>query len=123
MNITIVVIATGAALLLSLLACATALDVSRKMNHALDKLATAALKISELKSFVNQIDDSNGQSLHLMGKRLQELEDKFKEFKTDYGEAALEEMREAAKAEKAWADGVTGIMSYGARFQGRGDNK
>ena len=90
------------------------------LYHEVDKLLhqviNAAMKIAELEDRIDNVDDSTGIAIH-------ELSQKFENFNTLYGEAAIEEKREAARAEKAWADGVNSIMSYGTQLHGRGDSK
>lgn len=88
----------------------------KKADDQQGQIINLALKVKELEDTVNRVDESTGMSLHELGLQ-------FETFKNLYGEAAIEEKREAAKAEKAWADGINSIMSYGARFQDRGDTK
>lgn len=102
---------------LCLMICALAVPVAllwKKADNQQGQIINLALKVRELEDTVTRVDESTGTALHELG-----LE--FETFKTLYGEAAIEEKREAAKAEKAWADGINSIMSYGARFQDRGD--
>lgn len=88
----------------------------KKADDQQGQIINLALKVKELEDTVNRVDESTGMSLHELGLQ-------FETFKNLYGDAAIEEKREAAKAEKAWADGINSIMSYGARFQDRGDTK
>ena len=87
-----------------------------RQNRAFDQLARLAAGLIENDKKIDAIDESTGADIF-------KLRQEFTEFKTDYGEAAIEQMREAARSEKAWADGVNSIMSYGARFQGGGKAK
>lgn len=87
--------------------------LERRINHLFEQNARLAANQIEIDKKVDGIDMSTGIDIHALRKE-------FDEFKTDYGEAAIEQMRQAARSEKAWADGVNSIMSYGARFQGGG---
>ena len=75
-----------------------------------------ALSIADVRDTVNRVDSSTGSEIF-------QLRKEFEAFKDDYGDAAIEEMRESAKREKAWAEGLDSIMSYGAALQGRGDTR
>lgn len=79
-----------------------------------NRVNTLAMRIADLDTRVNDIDDSTGIAIH-------ELDLKIETFNKLYGEAVIEEKREAARAEKAWADGVNNIMSFGAGLHERGD--
>lgn len=94
--------------------CALLGYTMRRLHKAEVHIINMSMKLAEVEDLANRVDSSTGTSLH-------ELTRKFDEFNTLYGEAAIEEMREAAKAQKTWADGLNNVMSYGARFQGRGD--
>lgn len=87
-----------------------------RQNKAFDQIAKVVAGLIENDKKIDAIDESTGADIF-------KLRQEFTEFKTDYGEAAIEQMREAARSEKAWADGVNSIMSYGARFQGGGKAK
>ena len=87
-----------------------------RINLLFEQNARLAANQIELEKKIDAIDESTGADIY-------KLRQEFTEFKTDYGEAAIEQMREAARSEKAWADGVNSIMSYGARFQGGGKAK
>lgn len=87
--------------------------LERRINLAFDQNARLAASLIELEKKIDTIDESTGADIF-------KLRQEFNEFKTDYGEAAVEQLRQAAKSEKAWADGVNSIMSYGARYQGGG---
>lgn len=84
-----------------------------RQNRAFDQIAKVVTSLIENDRKLDAIDESTGADIF-------KLRQEFNEFKTDYGEAAIEQMRQAARSEKAWADGVNSIMSYGARFQGGG---
>ena len=101
-----------------------------KMDRLETKIINLALKLNETNDMIQRMDDANGIALHEIRKIVKDTETKlheqgleFETFKNLYGEAAVEELRQAAKAEKAWAEGLNGIMSYGAALQGRGDKK
>ncbi len=87
-----------------------------RQNKAFDQMARLAAGLIENDKKIDAVDQSTGADIY-------QLRKDFEQFKTDYGEAAIEQMREAARSEKAWADGVNSIMSYGARFQGGGNAK
>lgn len=89
--------------------------LEKRINLAFDQNARLAANQIELEKKIDAIDESTGADIF-------KLRQEFDEFKTDYGEAAVDEMRQAAKREKAWADGITSIMSYGARYQGGGNS-
>ena len=90
------------------------------LNRELIKLryqqVNMALKVKEVDDIISRVDDSTGRAIH-------DLQEQFREFNTAYGEAAIEEKRAAAKAEKAWADGVNNIMNYSPGLHGRGEIK
>ena len=88
----------------------------RELEKLKHQVIHIALNVNEVSDRVNRVDDTTGKAIF-------DLTQKFNEFNKLYGEAAIEEKREAAKAEKAWAEGISNIMSFGARFQGRGDDK
>ena len=90
--------------------------LEKRVNHAFDQNAKMVALLIELEKKIDSIDQSTGADVH-------QLRTEFNMFKADYGDAAIEEMRQAAKREKAWADGISEIMSYGARYQGRGDTE
>ena len=87
-----------------------------RQNKAFDQIARTVAGLIENDKKIDAVDQSTGADIY-------QLRKDFEQFKTDYGEAAIEQMREAARSEKAWADGVNSIMSYGARFQGGGNAK
>ena len=58
-----------------------------------------------------------GKTFRTQEERLEYL---IEAFKDDYGDAAIEEMRESARREKAWADGIDNIMSFGPNVYGSG---
>ena len=80
-----------------------------------DMLINVAMKVTDLEDRVDQVDDSTGIAIHELGLKIET-------FNKLYGEAVIEETREAARAEKAWADGVNNIMSFGTALHGRGDS-
>ena len=85
-----------------------------RQNKAFDQIARVVTALIENDKKIDAINESTGADVFLLRKE-------FEEFKVDYGEAAVEQMRQAARSEKAWADGVNSIMSYGARLQERGN--
>ena len=84
-----------------------------RQDKCFGQMARLAANFIELEKKIDAIDESTGADIFSLRKD-------FIDFKTDYGEAAIEEMRQAARREKAWADGVNSIMSYGAELQERG---
>ena len=86
-----------------------------KQNKFIDMITKLALKVAELEDTIHHIDESTGVELH-------QLRDELRRYQQLYGEAAVEAERETARAQKAWADGINGIMSYGANFQNRSDS-
>ena len=88
--------------------------LEKRINLLFEQNARLAANQIELEKKMDAIDESTGADIF-------KLRQEFTDFKTDYGEAAIEQMRQAARSEKAWADGVNSIMSYGARFQGGGN--
>lgn len=89
--------------------------LTRKFSEILDRLSFLALRVKEVEDLANRVDESTGAILHNFQKE-------FNDFKEEYGEAAIEEMKEGAKAQKAWAEGLNNIMSFGADLHGRGDS-
>lgn len=102
------------AILVVALAGVMAYTVTRE-NELIGRLSKLALTVAKLEETMKAVDESTGRDVYLLRKE-------FETFKDDYGDAAVEEMRQHAKREKAWADGIDSIMSYGARYQGRGDS-
>jgi len=88
--------------------------LEKKIIHLFEQNARLAANQIEIEKKIDAVDESTGADIY-------QLRTEFHEFKTDYGEAAIDEMRQAAKREKAWADGISSIMSYGARYQGGGN--
>ena len=84
------------------------------IHKLIDRVANLAMKVRELEETIDEVDKSTGADIHRLAK---DLED----FRADYGDAAIEEMKESAKAQKAWADGLNNIMSYGASLHGGGN--
>lgn len=87
----------------------------KKQKETAERLIKLAMKVAELDVTINRVDESTGTEIH-------NIREEIDAFNRMYGEAAIEEKRQAAKAEKAWADGLNSIMSYGASHYGRGDN-
>lgn len=107
------------AICIVVLICVLSFELNRlekRINLLFEQNARLAANQIELEKKMDAIDESTGADIF-------KLRQEFTDFKTDYGEAAIEQMREAARSEKAWADGVNSIMSYGARFQGGGKAK
>lgn len=90
--------------------------LSKRLAKAEKQIINLALRVTDIGDLANKVDRSTGTALY-------ELKKEFKEFKADYGDAAIEEMKESAKAQKAFADGLGSIMNYGANLYGRGDAK
>ena len=95
--------------------------MTRKYSRILNRLGFLALKVKDVEQLANRVDESTGASLHTFQGDLNDFRKEFTEFKEEYGDAAVEEMKESAKAQKAWADGLNNIMSFGADLHGRGD--
>ena len=96
--------------------------LTRKFSEILDRLSFLALRVKEVEDLANRVDESTGAMLHTFQGNINDLHKQFEEFKTEYGDAAVEEMKESAKAQKAWSDGLNNIMSFGADLYGRGDS-
>lgn len=107
-------------LVVGLFACVVTL--TRKYSKVLDRLSFLALKVKEAEDLANRVDESTGAMLHTFQGNINDLHKQFKEFKTEYGDAAVEEMKESARAQKAFADGLNDVMSFGANLYGRGDS-
>jgi hypothetical protein len=97
-------------------------NLTMKYNKVLDRLSFLALRVKEVEDLTNRVDESTGASLRIFQGSLNDLHKQFAAFKTEYGDAAVEEMKESAKAQKAWSDGLNNIMSFGADLYGRGDS-
>ena len=89
--------------------------LTNKYQKTLDCLTHMSLRVHEVEDLANRVDESTGAILHNFQKE-------FNDFKEEYGDAAIEEMKESAKAQKAWAEGLNNIMSFGADLHGRGDS-
>lgn len=89
--------------------------LARKYDKILRCLTNISLKVKEVEDLANRVDESTGVELH-------KLQQAFAEYRTEYGDAEIDEMKQAAKAQKAWADGLNNIMSFGADHYGRGDS-
>lgn len=87
---------------------------AKKQDKTYDRLAKLAMKVAELEDTIHMVDESTGRDLHA-------LRDELRDYQSLYGEAAVEAERQKARAEKAWADGVNSIMSYGAQYQRKDD--
>lgn len=93
-----------------------------KYNKVLDRLSFLALRVKEVEDLANRVDESTGASLHIFQGNLNDLYKQFEEFRKEYGDAAIDEMKESARAQKAFADGLNDVMSFGANLYGRGDS-
>ena len=93
---------------------ALAITLAMKLTKAEDHIIKLAMKVAELEDTIRRVDESTGAELNRLGREL-------KDYQSLYGEAAVEEIRESARAQKAWADGVNSIMNYGAQFQSKGE--
>jgi hypothetical protein len=96
--------------------------LTRKFSEILDRLSFLALRVKEVEDLANRVDESTGAMLHTFQGNINDLHKQFEEFKTEYGDAAVEEMKESARAQKAFADGLNDVMSFGANLYGRGDS-
>ena len=97
-------------------------NLTVKYNKVLERLSFLALRVKEVEDLANRVDESTGAMLHTFQGNINDLHKQFKEFKTEYGDAAVEEMKESARAQKAFADGLNDVMSFGANLYGRGDS-
>lgn len=88
----------------------------RKLRRMTDRMAHLALKVKDNHDFVDRVDKSTGKALN-------DLRREMDEFKDLYGEATAEEIRESAKAQKAWADGLNSIVQFGASHYGGGNSE
>ena len=91
-----------------------AITLAAKLTKAEDHIIKLAMKVAELEDAIRRVDESTGAELNRIGREL-------KDYQSLYGEAAVEEMRESARAQKAWADGVNSIMNFGAQYQSKGE--
>lgn len=96
--------------------------MAQKYSKVLDRLSFLALRVKEVEDLANRVDESTGASLHIFQGNLSDLRKEFTAFKEEYGDAAVEEMKESARAQKAFADGLNDVMSFGANLYGRGDS-
>ena len=96
--------------------CLIDIHLFARYRKAIAHIARLASEFVKLDTKVDTIDKNTGTDVFRLRKE-------FEEFKRDYGDAAIEEMRQNAKREKAWAEGIDSIMSYGARYQERGDSR
>jgi hypothetical protein len=85
-----------------------------KQNKAEKHIIKLAMKAAELEETIRRVDESTGVELNRLGREL-------RDYQTLYGEAAVEEIRERARKEKAWADGISNIMEYGSQYQSKGE--
>ena len=92
-----------------------------QQKKALHRLTKVALKVAELEEQIKAVDYTTGVAIHNSDLKIKGIHDELKQFKTDYGEAAIDELRQRERKEKAWADGIDSIMSYGTHFQGGGN--
>ena len=97
-------------------------NLTMKYNKVLERLSFLALRVKEVEDLANRVDESTGAMLHTFQGNINDLHKQFKEFETEYGDAAVEEMKESARAQKAFADGLNDVMSFGANLYGRGDS-
>ena len=93
-----------------------ALVLVGKITKAEDHIIKLAMKVAGLEDTIRRVDESTGAELNRIGREL-------KDYQSLYGEAAVEEMRESARAQKAWADGVNSIMNFGAQYQHGGEGQ
>ena len=91
-----------------------AIALTAKTAKAEDHIIKLAMKVAELEDAIRRVDESTGMELNRIGREL-------KDYQSLYGEAAVEEIRESARAQKAWADGVNSIMNFGAQYQSKGE--
>lgn len=91
-----------------------AITLAMKLTKAEDHIIKLAMKVAELEDTIRRVDESTGAELNRIGREL-------KDYQSLYGEAAVEEIRESARAQKAWADGVNSIMNFGAQYQNKGE--
>lgn len=89
--------------------------IYKKLMKAFNLITKLTVELINKDKKIDNIDQSTGADIFKLRKE-------FDAFKSEYGDAAIEEMREHAKREKAWAEGIDSIMSYGAALQGRGDS-
>ena len=87
---------------------------AKKQDKLQDHIIKLAMKVAELEDTIRRVDESTGAELNRIGREL-------KDYQSLYGEAAVEEIRESARAQKAWADGVNSIMNFGAQYQSKGE--
>lgn len=90
--------------------------LKRKGDKLSEMITRTNVKIFELEDSIKRVDEATGTDVY-------RLSEEFRQFKEEYGEAAIEEKRQAAKAEKAWAEGVQNIINYAPLGYGRGDTK
>ena len=93
-----------------------AITLAAKLTKAEDHIIKLAMKVAELEDAIRRVDESTGMELNRIGREL-------KDYQSLYGEAAVEEIRESARAQKAWADGVNSIMNFGAQYQHGGEGQ
>lgn len=100
-----------------IIACLASFSVYtyKKLMKAFDLITKLTVELINNDKKIDNIDQSTGADIFKLRKELDA-------FKSEYGDASIEEMREHAKREKAWAEGIDSIMSYGAALQGRGDS-
>ena len=93
-----------------------AITLAMKLTKAEEHIIKLAMKVAELEDTIRRVDESTGAELNRIGREL-------KDYQSLYGEAAVEEIRESARAQKAWADGVNSIMNFGAQYQHGGEGQ
>lgn len=93
-----------------------------KYDRILNCLTRVSLRVHEVEDLANRVDESTGIELHRVQTELHKLQEAFAKYREEYGDAEIEEMKESARAQKAFADGLNNIMSFEADHYGRGDS-
>lgn len=96
--------------------------LAHKYDKILNCLTNVSLRVHEAEDLANRVDESTGAELHRVLAELHKLQEAFAKYREEFGDAEIEEMKQAAEAQKAWADGLNNIMSFGADHYGRGDS-
>lgn len=97
-------------LMICLIAAVAAL--AHKYDKLLSRLANVSLRVHEVEDLANRVDESTGVELHRVLTELHKLQDAFAKYREEFGDAEIEEMKQAAEAQKAWANGLNNIMSF-----------
>lgn len=79
--------------------------LTNKIDRIENQNVNLAQRLADAYEEISRVDESCGVEMH-------RVETKLDEFLQDHGEAMVEELRQAAKAEKAWTEGVNSILSY-----------